>query len=232
MALTWASSVFWAASTTAPWKSRSAARRASGSAQRRSTRRSLASISASWRSVRRPAASRAAVASIVARTSCSSRRSSARRHVGELPRDDVGVEEVPRPPRSDPGAGLRAHLDESLGLQHLDRLAHHGAADTELGGQLVLGRQRRRRPPTGRSTTARPSSSTTRPCNPLRELRGRSSPRPAGHGTTLASSRCRDVASSVPRRAPVVRRDQLGQLAERLMADGAVVGDRAVLQQR
>ena len=53
-------------------------------------------------------------------------------------RDDVGVEQVPATDAAGPGARPRPDLDEPLGLQHLDGLADHRAADAELGRQLVL----------------------------------------------------------------------------------------------
>ena len=170
-------------------------------------------------SVRRPAASRAASP----RSSPGPRAARAGprrvRHVGpEQPRDDVGVEQVPRPARPDTRAGLGAHLDEPLRLQHLDRLAHHRAADTEA--------RRPARPPsatvrglhrpltTGRRVLDHPSVET-----PSGRSRGPSSQRPVGHAASTQGDADAPmaVASTVtPRRAcrvPVVGRDQLGQLA-------------------
>ena len=182
-ALTCDSRLFWAASTTAPWKSRSAARRATGSAHAASTRRSFASISATVRlrcAAPRPAEPPPPRSSRAPRAARAGRPRLAAFDAGEQPADDVGVEEVPRPPRPDAGAGLRAHLDEPLGLEHLDRLAHDRPADPELGGELVLVRQRRPgRPPA--ADDCRPSSSTTLPVQPtarVAELDHRARPAP------------------------------------------------------
>ena len=66
-----------------------------------------------------------------------------------------------------PRAGLRTDLDETLGLQHLDRLTDHRATDAELDGEVVLvGQRRSGRPLTTDDPPA--DSSTTRPCNPRR----------------------------------------------------------------
>ena len=142
-ASTWASRLLSAASTTALWKSRSAARRAIGSAHAASTRRSLASISAAARrydagrqSSRRRFDRRAhlvqlaEVADLVAAF-----------EVGVQPSDDIGVEECQPAGRRTRVPVFGAHFDESLGLQHLDRLAHDGAADAQLGHEVVLVRQ-------------------------------------------------------------------------------------------
>ena len=63
--------------------------------------------------------------------------------IGVQPADDVRIEEMPCPPWPDTRPGLRSDLDQSLGLQHLDRLAHHGAADAQPRCEIVLVGQRR-----------------------------------------------------------------------------------------
>ena len=58
------------------------------------------------------------------------------------PAEDVGIEDVPFGARPNTRPGLGPRLHESLRREHAHRLAQHGAADREIGDELVLRRQR------------------------------------------------------------------------------------------
>ena len=64
-----------------------------------------------------------------------------RRTGRRLPRQHVRVEQVPGLLGADPHAQLLPALDQPLGGQHLDRLAHRRARDAQLLHQLGLARQ-------------------------------------------------------------------------------------------
>ena len=61
---------------------------------------------------------------------------------GTHPGQHVGVEPIPQAGVLDQRAGALARDHQPFGGQHLGRFAHGGAADTEFGAQLQLGRQR------------------------------------------------------------------------------------------